>query len=88
MSWSRGQERSGDGIVDPVYLAIVDDDTLRATISKGRTGTAMSAFAQKEGGMLTDAAGRRHHSRHPPALEQAQRLERRRGSAVRGEGAR
>ena len=40
---------------DPVYLAIVDDDTLRATVSKGRPGTAMSAFAQKEGGMLTDA---------------------------------
>jgi len=40
---------------DPVYLAIVDDDTLRTTISKGRSGTAMSAFAQKEGGMLTDA---------------------------------
>jgi mono/diheme cytochrome c family protein len=39
---------------DPVYLAIVDDDTLRSTISKGRPGTAMSAFAQKEGGMLTD----------------------------------
>jgi mono/diheme cytochrome c family protein len=39
---------------DPVYLAIVDDDTLRTVISKGRSGTAMSAFAQKEGGMLTD----------------------------------
>jgi mono/diheme cytochrome c family protein len=39
---------------DPVYLAIVDDDMLRSTISKGRPGTAMSAFAQKEGGMLTD----------------------------------
>jgi len=39
---------------DPVYLAIVDDDALRTTISKGRRGTAMSAFAQKEGGMLTD----------------------------------
>ena len=39
---------------DPVYLAIVDDDTLRNTISKGRPGTAMSAFAQEEGGMLTD----------------------------------
>ena len=39
---------------DPLYLAIVDDDTLRSTISKGRPGTAMSAFAQKEGGMLTD----------------------------------
>jgi cytochrome c oxidase cbb3-type subunit 3 len=41
-------------LADPVYLAIVDDDTLRTTISKGRTGTAMSAFAQEEGGMLTD----------------------------------
>ena len=39
---------------DPVYLAIVEDETLRSTISKGRLGTAMSAFAQKEGGMLTD----------------------------------
>lgn len=39
---------------DPVYLAIVDDDTLRSTISKGRPSTAMSAFAQKEGGMLTE----------------------------------
>jgi len=40
---------------DPVYLALVDDDILRNVISKGRPGTAMSAFAQKEGGMLTDA---------------------------------
>ena len=39
---------------DPVYLAIVDDDALRSVVSKGRPGTAMSAFAQKEGGMLTD----------------------------------
>ena len=39
---------------DPIYLVIVDDDTLRSTISKGRPGTAMSAFAQKGGGMLTD----------------------------------
>lgn len=40
-------------IGDALYLSIVDDDTLRNTISKGRTGTAMSAFAQSEGGMLT-----------------------------------
>ena len=39
---------------DPVYLALADDETLRTVISKGRPGTAMSAFAQKEGGMLTD----------------------------------
>jgi len=40
-------------IGDPVYLAIVSDDTLREVISKGRPGTPMSAFAQSEGGMLT-----------------------------------
>jgi cytochrome c oxidase cbb3-type subunit 3 len=40
-------------IGDPVYLAIVDDDTLRKVISKGRPGTPMSAFAESEGGMLT-----------------------------------
>src|SRR6516162_5999341 len=39
---------------DPVYLALVDDDTLRSVLSKGRPGTAMSAFAQDEGGMLTN----------------------------------
>ncbi len=41
-------------IGDPVYLAVVNDDALRDAISKGRHGTAMSAFAQSEGGMLTD----------------------------------
>src|SRR5271165_1137916 len=40
-------------IGDPVYLALVNDDTLRRVISKGRPGTPMSAFAQSEGGMLT-----------------------------------
>jgi len=40
-------------IGDPVYLAIVDDDTLRQVISKGRPGTPMSAFAESAGGMLT-----------------------------------
>ena len=49
-----GRKGPAMDLSDPTYLAIVDDDTLRATISKGRPGTAMSAFAQKEGGMLTD----------------------------------
>ena len=51
---AEGQKGPAMALSDPVYLAIVDDDILRATISKGRRGTAMSAFAQKEGGMLTD----------------------------------
>ena len=49
-----GRRGPAMALSDPVYLAIVDDDSLRSTISKGRSGTAMSAFAQKEGGMLTD----------------------------------
>ena len=51
---AEGRNGAAMALSDPVYLAIVSDDTLRDTISKGRTGTAMSAFAQKEGGMLTD----------------------------------
>lgn len=48
-----GRQGPAPPIGDPVYLAIVDDDTLRSVISKGRTGTPMAAFAQSEGGMLT-----------------------------------
>jgi cytochrome c oxidase cbb3-type subunit III len=51
---TEGRQGPAMALSDPVYLAIVDDDTLRSTVSKGRPGTAMSAFAQKEGGMLTD----------------------------------
>ncbi len=51
---AEGKQGPAMALSDPVYLAIVNDDTLRSTISKGRRGTAMSAFAQKEGGMLTD----------------------------------
>ena len=52
---AHGKQGPAMMLSDPVYLAIVDDESLRSTISKGRRGTAMSAFAQKEGGMLTDA---------------------------------
>jgi mono/diheme cytochrome c family protein len=48
-----GNKGPAPPIGDPVYLAIVDDQTLRDTVSKGRQGTPMSAFAQSEGGMLT-----------------------------------
>ena len=62
-------------IGDPLYLGIVSDDTLRSTISKGRAGTPMSAFAQSEGGMLTgkqvDAIvqGMRQHWGKPDVLQ-------------------
>ena len=42
------------GLSDHVYLAIVDNTVLQSTIANGRPGTAMPAFAQKQGGMLTD----------------------------------
>jgi cytochrome c oxidase cbb3-type subunit 3 len=50
-----GQGALTVGIGRPVYLAIADDATIRRTIEEGRPGTAMPAFAQKAGGMLTDA---------------------------------
>lgn len=49
-----GKDGAAFDLSDPVYLAIVSDDTLRDVISKGRPGTAMSAFARSQGGMLTD----------------------------------
>jgi cytochrome c oxidase cbb3-type subunit 3 len=50
------QGRGGAAIAlnSPVYLEIVDDATLRRVTAKGVPGTAMPAFAQSSGGMLTD----------------------------------
>ncbi len=39
---------------DPVYLAIADDATITRVTSDGVPGTAMPAFAQHSGGLLTD----------------------------------
>ena len=50
---AEGKQGPAPPISDPLYLSIVDDEALRTTISKGRPGTAMSAFVQSEGGMLT-----------------------------------
>ena len=51
---AEGKQGPAPPIGDPVYLAIVDDDSLRNVISKGRVGTPMAAFAESAGGMLTD----------------------------------
>jgi cytochrome c oxidase cbb3-type subunit 3 len=48
-----GRQGPAPPIGDPVYLAIASDDVIRTAIAKGRPGTAMSAFAEEEGGMLT-----------------------------------
>src|SRR2546426_8526921 len=39
---------------DPLYLALVGEDTLRWVIARGVPGTSMPAFAQAAGGSLTD----------------------------------
>ncbi|HEX4772300.1 MAG TPA: cytochrome c [Bryobacteraceae bacterium] len=43
------------GVGNPVYLAIAGDAAIRRITADGVRGTAMPAFAQKAGGMLTDA---------------------------------
>ena len=52
-----GEGRGGAAIAlaNPVYLAVADDPSIRKVIAKGVPGTAMPAFAQSAGGMLTDA---------------------------------
>ena len=40
---------------DPLYLALIDDATLEQVTARGVPNTMMPAFAQKEGGNLTDA---------------------------------
>jgi len=37
-----------------VYLAIIDETTMRKIVSDGLRGTSMPAFAQRAGGMLTE----------------------------------
>ena len=39
---------------DPLYQALANKDALRQTISSGRPGTPMPAFAKSAGGSLTD----------------------------------
>ena len=41
-------------LADPVYLAVADDAVVRRAAANGISGTAMPAFAQSAGGMLTN----------------------------------
>jgi cytochrome c oxidase cbb3-type subunit III len=49
-----GRGGAAIGLANPVYLAIADDRAIRAVVANGVRGTAMPAFAQAAGGMLTD----------------------------------
>jgi mono/diheme cytochrome c family protein len=48
-----GRHGAAAALADPLYLAIADDATIRRVVSNGVPGTAMPAFAQAAGGMLT-----------------------------------
>jgi mono/diheme cytochrome c family protein len=51
---SEGRGGAAIALADPVYLAIADDASIRKVVANGVKGTAMPAFAQSAGGMLTD----------------------------------
>src|SRR5207247_1246103 len=52
---ANGSGGAAIGLADPVYLAIADDATIRRVTADGVPGTAMPAFAQSAGGLLTAA---------------------------------
>jgi len=51
---ANGREGAALALANPVYLAIVEQRSIRATIATGVRGTSMPAFAQRAGGMLTE----------------------------------
>jgi cytochrome c oxidase cbb3-type subunit III len=51
---ANGKGGAAAGLADPVYLAIAADATIRRVAADGVPGTAMPAFSQHSGGMLTD----------------------------------
>src|SRR5262245_38352913 len=51
---ANGRGGAAIALANPVYLAIVDQRSMRATIADGVSDTSMPAFAQRAGGMLTD----------------------------------
>lgn len=52
---AEGRGGAAIALANPVYLAIADDTSIHKVIANGVRGTAMSAFAESAGGMLTDA---------------------------------
>ena len=52
---AEGRGGAAIALASPVYLAIADDAAIRKIIANGVRGTAMPAFAESAGGMLTDA---------------------------------
>jgi cytochrome c oxidase cbb3-type subunit 3 len=51
---AQGRGGASIALANPVYLAIVDETTVRNVVANGVRGTSMPAFAQSAGGMLTE----------------------------------
>jgi cytochrome c oxidase cbb3-type subunit 3 len=51
---TEGRGGAAVALANPVYLGIADDAAMRKVIANGVRGTAMPAFAESSGGMLTD----------------------------------
>jgi mono/diheme cytochrome c family protein len=49
-----GRGGAAIALANPVYLALADDGTIRNVIANGVRGTAMPAFAESAGGLLTN----------------------------------
>ena len=51
---TEGRPGAAVALADPVYLALIDDGTLRRVTAEGVPGTAMPGFVRTAGGSLTD----------------------------------
>ena len=51
---AEGRGGAAIALGNPVYLAIADDATIHKVVAEGIRGTAMPAFAESSGGLLTD----------------------------------
>jgi cytochrome c oxidase cbb3-type subunit III len=51
---AEGRGGASIALANPVYLAIIDEATMRNIVANGVHGTSMPAFVQSAGGMLTE----------------------------------
>src|SRR5215831_17531456 len=51
---ANGRGGAAIALANPVYLAVVDERSMRAIVAGGVRNTSMPAFAQRSGGMLTE----------------------------------
>jgi cytochrome c oxidase cbb3-type subunit III len=51
---SSGRGGAAIALANPIYLAVADRESMRASIADGVRGTSMPAFEQRAGGMLTE----------------------------------